>query len=69
MAFADTTANTGASRGFFGAILDFFVHVAESNSRVRLARELNEMSDEELAERGLKRTDIARHVYGDLYYI
>ena len=48
----------GLSRGFG--------YVAEANSRAREFDRLNAMSDAALAAKGLKRDDIARHVFRDL---
>lgn len=50
--------------GFF----DFLVKIAEADGRLRRIRELQEMSDEDLAARGLKRQDIVHHVFGYAYY-
>ena len=71
---AHVSTHTDRHSGFglgavFRAIGDAFVLLAESNSRVRKAETLNAMSDVELAKRGLKREDIARHVFGDLFYL
>ncbi|GGB00298.1 DUF1127 domain-containing protein [Allosediminivita pacifica] len=49
-----------------GAVL---TKMTESNHRVRQAKRLHEMSDAELAARGLKRDEIAHHVFRDLFYI
>ncbi|MEM7520761.1 MAG: hypothetical protein AAF307_06960 [Pseudomonadota bacterium] len=38
------------------------------NERARTAIKLHELSDAKLAEKGLKREDIARHVFGDIWY-
>ena len=71
----DITTNTRiapASRGFGGFFSWFgtkMVELGEANSRVRRAERLNAMNDAELAELGLKREDIARHVFGDLYFL
>ena len=50
---------------FFGGIAPFLVMMAEANPRLRQAEALAALSDAELAERGLKREDIARQVFGD----
>ena len=51
------------------AIGRFFVLITESNYRVREAERLQRMTDTQLAARGLKREDIARHVFADMYYL
>jgi len=61
-------------RGFFlgrvfRAIGTALITLTEANARVRRAEELQSLSDAELAKRGLKREDIARHVFGDMFYI
>lgn len=74
MAHATTTAPAAAS-GLFHVISDAFlaigralVTIPETNERVRRAEILMAMSDAELAERGLRREDIALHVFaGSLY--
>lgn len=59
-------ATTGA---FFSGIGTSLVKAAEADRRIRTFNALMEMSDAELAAKGLKREDLARHVFGDLYYI
>lgn len=54
---------------FPSSIGNALVMIGEANSRVRRAEALNAMSDAELAKHGLKREDITRHVFGDLFYI
>ncbi|MBT8153196.1 hypothetical protein KMP13_04690 [Epibacterium ulvae] len=53
----------------FVALGKFLVQLGESNARVQVMRKLMEMSDEELAKRGLKREDIVQHVFADKFYI
>jgi uncharacterized protein YjiS (DUF1127 family) len=45
------------------------VSMGESNSLVRQMQALQDLSDAELAERGIKREDIARHVFAASAYI
>lgn len=42
---------------------------AENSSRMKRIEALNAMTDEQLAERGLKRDEIVRHVFQDLMYV
>jgi len=49
--------------------LNFLVSINTAQSRVRQIEFLCALSDEELAQRGLTRQDIVRHVYRDAYYI
>ena len=55
--------------GVLHAIGDFFTLITESNWRVREAERLQAMSDAQLAARGMRREDIARHVFRDLFYV
>lgn len=52
-----------AARGLL-ALSDFADAVADSYARGRLAARLMEMSDTQLAARGLTRDQIVHHVYG-----
>ena len=52
-----------------GSILNILVSISTAQSRVRQIAFLCALSDEELAERGLSRQDIVRHVYRDAYYV
>lgn len=75
MALTDTTPSAAPlSLGAilaapFRAIGNFMVAIMESNSRIQRVDALNAMSDEQLAERGLRREDIVRHVFGDYMHI
>ena len=59
--------------GFFGTLLDrvlsAFARIGENNSRVREADRLRSLSDSQLADLGVKREDIARHVFRDMFYV
>ncbi len=59
----------GAIRRVFAAIGNMFVEIAETNARVRQIEKLNNKSDAQLAQLGLRREDIARHVFRDKFYI
>jgi len=45
------------------------VAIGEANDRSRKVQTLMALSDAELAERGLTRDNIVRHVFADAYYI
>lgn len=69
---ASTNYISTPAAGFASTISAFFSHlgeimavVMESNPRLRRVQALQAMSDEKLAERGLKREDIVRHVFRD----
>ncbi len=50
-------------------VLTALVAMAEANPRMKAVKRLSEMSDEQLDARGLKREDIVRHVFRDIYYV
>ncbi|MCG6903140.1 MAG: DUF1127 domain-containing protein [Rhodobacter sp.] len=54
---------------FFAGIGQGFNAYLESRSRMAQFERLNAKSNDELAEMGLKREDIGRHVFRDLFYI
>jgi len=74
---ATQATNVNFSKGVFRARLDaFFASIGqgfntyvERRSRVGQIEALNAKSDKELSAMGLKREDIAQHVYRDLFYI
>jgi uncharacterized protein YjiS (DUF1127 family) len=82
MAYQDTftpaealRADATATRRFLDRLVQGFYSLGESLSRAALARaryetmtRLQSKSDAELAQLGLRRADIVRHVFGDLYY-
>ncbi len=53
----------------FRSIGSALVTLGEANSRVRRAEALQALSDEDLAAKGLKREDIARHVFADMFFV
>ncbi len=67
LAHADTHFSN--HRSIFARIGDFFIAYAESRSRYDQIEALNELSDEELAERGMTRDTILRHVFADTFYL
>lgn len=50
-------------------IMNVLVAMAEANGRVKQIDRLQSMSDAELARRGIKRDEIAHHVFRDVYYV
>ena len=71
MATATTNIATVSNplRAVFGGIWKALMAVTEANSRSKEFTRLSEMSDKQLSEIGLKRTDIARHVFRDMLYL
>ena len=59
----------GNVAAFFAAIGRGLVRMGENSSRYRRLQALSALSDEALAERGLRRENIARHVFADVYYV
>ncbi len=54
---------------FFNWIWNGLVVIAESSSRAQAVRRLNEMSDAELAARGVTREEIVRKIFADKFYV
>jgi uncharacterized protein YjiS (DUF1127 family) len=54
---------------FFNGLIEGLARIAESNHRLKEVERLNALSDEALAKRGLRREDIARHVFRDVFYV
>lgn len=50
------------------SVFDSFVRAAEASSRSQQIEALHAKSDAELAKMGIKRENIAHHVFNDLYY-
>lgn len=68
-----TTSTTNLDNGgfftrMFHGIAERFDQHARIMSRRGLIEELSAKSDEELAKMGIKRDDIVRHVFQDLFY-
>ncbi|MDK3074796.1 DUF1127 domain-containing protein [Sedimentitalea sp. JM2-8] len=59
----------GAIQNVFSTIGSAFVMMAQSDSRMRQIEALNALSDAELAERGLRRDEIARYVFNDVFWV
>ncbi len=68
-----TQSYQGAKPGFFSSLLDGLTRgvsqVAEANSRIHEVERLQAMSDEALAAKGIRRDEIVRHVFRDLYWL
>jgi uncharacterized protein YjiS (DUF1127 family) len=54
---------------FFAAVGQAYVAYANSRSRLPQIRALEAKSDEELAAMGVKRDEIARYVFRDVFYV
>lgn len=53
----------------FVALENALIAIAEANPRYRHLEALSNMTDEELAAKGLKREDIVRHVFPEKFAI
>lgn len=72
MAFITDTPRASVFGGiskFFSAMGDHWVRAMNANARVAELERLSAKSDEELAKMGLKRQDIARYVFREIYFI
>jgi uncharacterized protein YjiS (DUF1127 family) len=67
---ASTTTNiaTAPRKGFWARFLDAMERSARVQSRRARIETLEAKSDEELARMGIRRDDIAYHVFKDLFY-
>ena len=72
MAFM-TASERHVAAPFFTRLLtsigNVIVAMGEANPRLRGIEALQRLSDAELAERGIRREDIVRHVFHDVYYL
>ncbi|MEC7256825.1 MAG: hypothetical protein VXW58_03310 [Pseudomonadota bacterium] len=73
MATIATAAPTSGVRtsfqSFRAALATAFAAYLERRTRADEIERLNALSDAQLAKMGLRREDIARHVFRDLFYI
>lgn len=72
MAFLSNTDFAVSTPSFFqnltASIGSFFSAVIEARGRQDQIQALEDLSDVELANLGLRREDIVRHVFRDIYY-
>lgn len=73
MAYSATQTDLSATHPVFARVLSalktFGTSYVEARSRQAEIAALEALSDEELAERGLTRDGIVRHVFADSYYL
>jgi uncharacterized protein YjiS (DUF1127 family) len=78
MAYQHTTLSQGSEiahsvlngiKAFFRTIGGALISVAEANQRVHAVERLNQKSDAELAQLGIRREDIVRYVFRDMLHI
>ena len=69
MAATAEHTNYSEKRGILNRIMDAIDRMYANHPRLVRVERLNAMSDDELARRGLRRQDIVRHVFNDIYYV
>jgi uncharacterized protein YjiS (DUF1127 family) len=47
----------------------FFANIADNQNRTGTVKRMQDLSDDKLAQMGVRREDIVRHVYRDIYYV
>jgi uncharacterized protein YjiS (DUF1127 family) len=70
-----TTTHDSVSKSAFGGVIALvnalgmgLAKLGDRHSKLRQANALMALSDEELEDRGLKRSEIARYVFADSYW-
>jgi uncharacterized protein YjiS (DUF1127 family) len=73
MAFFTVTVSSPARVSIFSkvlsAVIGSFDRIADSQNRSVDVQRLQRLSDRELADIGISRENIVRHVYRDIYYV
>ncbi len=73
MAFFTDTISSKPRASFLSSVwapvAGFFERVADSQNRSVDVQRMQKLSDRELADIGISREDIVRHVYRDIYYV
>ncbi|PJI91497.1 hypothetical protein BC777_0325 [Yoonia maricola] len=69
MAFYTDTIDFTARPAFSNAIRGFFTRIIAAQNRSIDVERMQDLSDAELAQMGLTRDGIVRHVYRDIYYV
>lgn len=68
-----TQSYQGDKPGFFSNLFDSLSRgisqTVEANSRISEVERLQALSDEALSAKGIRRDDIVRHVFRDLYWL
>ncbi|MEJ8560283.1 DUF1127 domain-containing protein [Yoonia sp. GPGPB17] len=65
----ESRTRTSAVTATLARISAFFSRMVETQTRSIDVRRMQDLSDAELANMGLNRADIVRHVYRDIYYV
>ncbi|MEL6841359.1 MAG: DUF1127 domain-containing protein [Pseudomonadota bacterium] len=73
MAFFSDTPSAADRPAFFASfstsVRAFFARLSDAQNRTATVRALQQRSDRELADIGIARDNIVRHVYRDIYYL
>jgi hypothetical protein len=65
----DNTPNASLAARIGQRVSCFFVRLADNQNRTGTVQRMQELSDAKLAQMGVRREDIVRHVYRDIYYV
>lgn len=65
----DHSAKPRRSKTVLTVVTDVFSRFIAAQSRSLDVQRMQHLSDRELADMGLNRDDIVRHVYRDIYYV
>jgi uncharacterized protein YjiS (DUF1127 family) len=73
MAFYTDSDDSNARPSFWARVLraasQFFANLANAQNRSNIVERMQNLSDADLTKIGVRRQDIVRHVYGDIYYL
>ncbi len=73
MAFYTETIDNHPKSSFAARIWQglgrFFANLANAQNRTNAVERMQDLSDHDLAKMGVRREDIVRHVYRDIYYV
>ena len=73
MAFYTESIDNTAKPSFLARVLrgtnQFFANLANAQNRTNTVERMQKLSDADLAKMGVRRQDIVRHVYSDIYYL
>jgi uncharacterized protein YjiS (DUF1127 family) len=73
MAFYTESIDNTAKPSLLARVLrrtnQFFANLANAQNRTNTVERMQKLSDADLAKMGVRRQDIVRHVYGDIYYL
>jgi len=68
MALAHTDIE-GRNGSFLTTVIEALARIMENHPHTRQIEQLNKLSDEDLAARGVTRQDVIRYIFRDRYYL